>query len=91
VGVTSFGGNSDWERLGGVAKKKPRNQNETIRIFDTVITWQPLNIGIATIKREIAFLRKVQLIERRGSRKTGGWIILFNFNEENKNQFNFRF
>jgi hypothetical protein len=23
---------------GGVAKKKPRNQNETIRIFDTVIT-----------------------------------------------------
>jgi ATP-dependent DNA helicase RecG len=50
-------------------------ENEGIKVKDISLQ---LNIPIDTVDRHIRVLKKMNLIERRGSRKTGGYYLVMN-------------
>jgi ATP-dependent DNA helicase RecG len=50
-------------------------ENEGIKVKDISLQ---LNMPIDTVDRHIKVLKKMNLIERRGSRKTGGYYLVIN-------------
>ena len=51
--------------------------NEGIKVKDISLQ---LNMPIDRVDRHIRVLKKMNLIERRGSRKTGGYYLVINAN-----------